>query len=118
MFDERGERVFHKEFSFESRSTVTGLLYYDPWIYIVHQDGTITKIREDLERRTASTFDIQTDGVYPGYVIKEDILLLADSNQGTVFKKVECYLMFQLFINSVTASWNFDGCSSHKIVCI
>ena len=84
MFNKSGEHTKNKEFSFESRSTITGILYFDPWIYMIQHDGTITKIREDLSR-SISLAGIQAGGIYPGYVVKEDILMLANSKKGIKF---------------------------------
>ena len=92
MFNERGESIINEEFPFESGSTITGILYFDPSIYMIQHDGTITKIREDLNRSTASIADIQSDSIYPGYVVKDDTLMLANSRKGIMLNALDsCY---------------------------
>ena len=98
-----------KSYKCRSNNRITGLIYYQPWIYITEEDGTITKIREDLDPNTASVANVKSDQfitktrkdrdpdmpsivkvvsggfIYPGDVIQEDLILLSYITRGTVF---------------------------------
>ena len=85
MIDSSGEAT-GKPYIYRSNSKVTGLIYYQDWVCIIHRDGTITKIREDLHPDTASVVREKSYGsIYPGDMIQEDLILLTESDKGTVF---------------------------------
>ena len=87
MIDSSGKAT-GKPYSCYSDIWVTGLIYYQPWVYIIQKDGTITKIRENLHPDTASVVRVPVmsyGDIYPGDVIQEDVILLTDRNVRTVF---------------------------------
>ena len=85
MIDSSGKAT-GKPYTWRSDRQVTGLIYYQPWVYIIQIHDTITKIREDLHPGTASVVREQSDGfLYPGDVIQEDVILLTNQNKRTVF---------------------------------
>ena len=67
-------------------SEITGLIYYQPWVYIIQWNGTITKLREDLHPDHASVVKVKSYGhIHPGDVLQEDLILLTNQFEGTVF---------------------------------
>ena len=75
-----------KPYTLRTYSQVTGLIHYHPWVYIIEKDGFITKISEDLNSDTASVVREKSDGyIHPGDVIQEDVILLINRREGTVF---------------------------------
>ena len=92
--------VIGESYTWMSDKPVTGLIYYQPWVYIIERDDTITKIREDLDPDTASVVKVKSDEaitkirkdlhhtdsiIHPGDIIQKDVLLLTNRTKGTVF---------------------------------
>ena len=71
------------------KSYVTGLLYSDPYVFIIQEDGNVTKINGNTLTRCEYTKKVPARGLYPGELIKinqeSDELLLTDYGKGEVF---------------------------------
>ena len=85
MIDSTGKAA-GKPYTWISDSRVTGMIYYQSWVYIIQSDGTVTKIKEDLDPDTASVVKVKSDGyIHHGDVIQKDVILLTNRSKRTVF---------------------------------
>ena len=72
------------QLSFHTDSFVTGIIEAHGTVYILQENGEITKILSDLETDFRS-YKVEVGELWPGDVAGEDLLVLVDSARGELF---------------------------------